>query len=569
MSRFVSAGLVLICLWGNSHAQQGVAGNHPEIPRWCGKPYKAGSPNFDPGGWLSPPVPSADPMLHVQLTTRHSIYVSSESTGELIVDAGLSYTHGSPYTNKTRAGYNETSPFDTLQFDVRLEENNEPLVTADVAINTTANLFQFDLRTLEPRLTPYNLVLYGAPVTSYPNQSYTTTTELYYLPEKTNGSTVKIDNLDGGMLVANTASNRTFELFLPFGFYTSCDGYLNYSLANVTTYKDLGFNAINPVCAYPDGGLTDLFNWVNSAGLWYQYDMRNYYLNLSSVKQQIPLVKDEEYFLSWYTADEPDGTEDALNSTTLAYDLLKREDPYHPTSLVLNCYNFHFDQYASGADYIMTDPYPVGINATWSRRWNTTVNETYGDCGCDDCVGELRDVSRRLDAFFDYQDWLGKSQKPLWSVLQGSIREDYWARDPTIEETWAMQVLSFIHRAKAIMSWDFHAVTPLNRAHGAMAKVVTQSPVSDFLLGSQPTQILSENLDLLEAAYWRVGNQLMVGIVNMDYVGPTEPVSFDLPISARRIASQPWGSVEWELSNKSLVAQGLEGLATSFVILDE
>ncbi|KAI6868672.1 hypothetical protein KC338_g2699 [Hortaea werneckii] len=491
MSRFASAGLVLFCLWVNSHAQQGVAGNHPEIPRWCGKPYKAGSPNFDPGGWLSPPVPSADPMLHIQLTTRHSIYVSSERTGELIVDAGLSYTHGAPYVNKTPAGYNETSPFDTLQFD-----------------------------------------------------SYTTTTELYYLPEKMNGSTVKIDNLDGGMLVANTASNRTFEPLLPFGFYTSCDGYLNYSLANVTTYKDLGFNAINPVCAYPDGGLTDLFQWVNSAELWYQYDMRNYYLNLSSVKQQIPLVKDEEYFLSWYTADEPDGTEDALNSTSIAYDLLKREDPYHPTSLVLNCYNFHFDQYASGADYIMTDPYPVGINATWSRRWNTTVNETYGDCGCDDCVGELRDVSSRLDAFFDYQDWLGKSQKPLWSVLQGSIREDYWARDPTIEETWAMQVLSFIHRAKAIMSWDFHEVTPLNRAHGAMAKIVTQSPVSDFLLGSQPTQIYSENSDLLEAAYWRVGDRLMVGIANMDYVGTTEPVRFDLPINASRIASQPWGSVE-------------------------
>ncbi|GAB1730638.1 hypothetical protein NU195Hw_g8594t1 [Hortaea werneckii] len=567
MCRFASAGLVLFCLWANSHAQQGVAGNHPEIPRWCGKPYKAGSPNFDPGGWLSQPVPSADPMLHVQLTTRHSIYVSSERTGELIVDAGLSYTHGAPYNNKTPAGYNETTPFDTLQFDVRLEETNEPLVTSNVAINTTENLFQFDLRTLEPRLTPYNLVLYGAPVTSYPNQSYTTTTELYYLPKKTNGSTVKIDNLNGGMLVANTASNRTFEPFLPFGFYTSCDGYLNYSLANVTTYKDLGFNAINPVCAYPDGGLTDLFHWVNSAGLWYQYDMRNYYLNLSSVKQQIPLVKDEEYFLSWYTADEPDGTEDALNSTSLAYDLLKREDPYHPTSLVLNCYNFHFEQYASGADYIMTDPYPVGINATWSRRWNTTVNETYGDCGCDDCVGELRDVSRRLDAFFDYQNWLGKSQKPLWSVLQGSIREDYWARDPTIEETWAMQVLSFIHKAKAIMSWDFHEVTPLNRAHGTMAKVVTQSPVSDFLLGSQPTQIYSENSDLLEAAYWRVGDRLMVGIANMDYVGTTEPVRFDLPGNASRIVSQPWGSVEWELTNKSLVARRLEGLATSFVVL--
>ena len=31
------------------------------------------------------------------------------------------------------------------------------------------------------------------------------------------------------------------------------------------------------------------------------------YLNLSSVAEQIPLVKDRSAFLTYYTADEPDG----------------------------------------------------------------------------------------------------------------------------------------------------------------------------------------------------------------------------------------------------------------------
>lgn len=360
MGLLSTLALLHLCLCGNTLAQKGVSGSHTDIPRWCGKPYEVGSPNLDPGGQLSPPEPSPSPMLYVQVQSRHTIYVSSENTGEIIVDAGLSYTHGMPFQNVTPTGNNGTAPFGMLEFNIMLEETDRPLVTDAVALNTTGNLFQFDLGVLKPRLSPYNIVIYGTPVRSYRNQSYTATTELYYLPTKSNGSTVKVDNLYGGMLVSNTATNQSFTPLLPFGFYGSCSLYFNYSLANVSAYKDLGFTAVNPVCAYTDGDLGYLFDWIDSVGLWYQYDLRYSYLNLSSVSDQVPLVKDSEYFLSWYTADEPDGTKDALNSTRRAYDLLKREDPYHPTGLVLNCYNYYFDEYASGADYIMEDAYPVG-----------------------------------------------------------------------------------------------------------------------------------------------------------------------------------------------------------------
>ena len=57
-------------------------------------------------------------------------------------------------------------------------------------------------------------------------------------------------------------------------------------------------------------------------------------------------------------------------------------------SLSLNCME-SARYYAAAADIIMVDPYPVGIDAEG-------CTEGYGCCGCDDCVGEMGDVRRRL-----------------------------------------------------------------------------------------------------------------------------------------------------------------------------
>jgi len=307
---------------------------------------------------------------------------------------------------------------------------------------------------------------------------------------------------------------------------------------------------------------------MDEVNLWYQYDMRGSYLNLTQVTEQIPLIKDRSSFLSWYTADEPDGWQYALNSTRLAYDLLKREDPYHPTGLVLNCDNYHFEQYTSGADYIMEDAYPIGINATYSRPWNTTCNDTYGDCGCDDCLGELQDVSNRLDAFFDCQEWLGEWEKPLWAVLQAFSGEGYWSRDPTPEEMWAMMVLSFNHGAKALMSWTFPASSALEQAHAEIARVATVAPVSTFLMGAEPVKITVGGRPPLYVAYWVVGKQVMVGVADLDHVDHNSTVTVDLPMSVIGLAAHPWGTLSWSVSDEALSVHGLPALATGFLILN-
>lgn len=561
--------LFAILLIFNHVAAQLGARDLSDIPRWCGKPYEAGSPNVELRGILSEPKPSQELKLHLKVQPRHSIYVSSEDTGEFIVDAVLSHIHGAPWSNSTPvpSGLNETQHFSDLFLDIRIENTNQLLASEKIRVNTTGNIVKFALNALEPQLTPYKVVIYGAPSASYSNQSFSAAGELLYLPTKRTGSMVKIDNLNGGLLVANNFTGYAFHKFLPFGFYTGCSNYLDYSIANVSAYKDLGFNAINPGCSFESADMSYLFDWLDEVNLWYQYNMRWSYSNLTSVREQIPHVKDRSNLLSWYTADEPDGNVEPINSTRSAYELLKREDPYHPISLVLNCENYYFQEYSSGADFIMEDAYPIGISPNYSRKYDTVCNTTYGCCGCDNCIGELEDVSNRLDTFETYQNWIGGFKKPLWAVLQSFSGEKYWSRDPTPQETWAMMILSWNHKAKAIISWDFPTSAAQQDSYSRMAQVATGPPVSDFLLGSQPVSLKIASKPLIDVAYWVSGDQIMLGLANLDYMRHESSLSIRLPKNVSRIVNQPWGDVKWTLGNNTLYIQGLEELASSLVVL--
>jgi len=112
-------------------------------------------------------------------------------------------------------------------------------------------------------------------------------------------------------------------------------------------------------------------------------------MNTTSVTDQVNRIKSRPNLLLWYTADEPDGTSDPLNATSTASNLITFLDGgdgrggagYHPVSLVLNCENYEFSAYASGADVVMQDTYVIGNNVTFSSQWGTVCTEDYGDCG--------------------------------------------------------------------------------------------------------------------------------------------------------------------------------------------
>jgi hypothetical protein len=475
------------------------------------------------------------------------------------VDATLSKIHGNPY----KSAHGSPPSLEHFSFTINVKGSSQHLVANRVKINSSDNVFDFSLKSLKQQTEAYEITLSGN--TQDGLQKFTASTKLFYLPDKVTGSVTKIDNLNGGLLFKNNVTKFEFKPILPYGFYTDYGGYLALDPKNVTAYADYGFNVVHPIAALPDTGPA-IWDYLDELNLLFQYDMRGYYQNISSLVDQIHSIKDHSALLLYYTADEPDGAQDPLNGTKIAYDAIKSIDQYHPVSLVLNCKNYYFEEYTSGADILMEDAYPVGINSTFSK-WGTVCNSTYGDCGCDDCVGSLFDVSDRIDTLAGYQDDLGQEAKPIWAVPQSFSGEGYWARDPTDEETWVMNSLAFNHGAKGIMLWTFPTTATLAAANGKMAKVVTSSPVLDFLVGSQPTKIAVSGWPMLDVSYWAVGGQVMISIANVDQVVSGAVLRIEIPVGVRKITGQPWGNVDWKLEGRSLQVETLDPLATSLVVL--
>ena len=196
-------------------------------------------------------------------------------------------------------------------------------------------------------------------------------------------------------------------------------------------------------------------------------------------------------------------------------------------------------------------------------------NTTLGDCGCDNCQGIVQDVSNRLDDLAKYEAYLGLWPKTKMHCPQSFHGENYWFRDPTVDEEFVMNTLAFNHGAKSIVSWVYPASDSLSEAHGALSRVVTQSPVVEFLVGAkfQKIDVELSDYEVVDASSWVVGDQMLVCIVNGGYVDIEEPISVPVE-NATLIASVPWGNVSWELIDEELHAPSLSALATSILILN-
>lgn len=186
------------------------------------------------------------------------------------------------------------------------------------------------------------------------------------------------------------------------------------------------------------------------------------YKNLSAVTEEVSRIKSRKNVLLWYTADEPDGWGDSPDAASLAYDKIYDVDGYHPVSLVLNCQDYEFEAYVTGTDIVMQDVYMVGINATHSVEWDTECTPDYGDCGCDNCVGEFEDISRRVDQFGDRLGALGwERTKTIWTVSQAFGGSSYWNRIPTGKE-WVVQSLLAVTHGALGLSFSlrrFHTIS--------------------------------------------------------------------------------------------------------------
>jgi hypothetical protein len=132
-----------------------------------------------------------------------------------------------------------------------------------------------------------------------------------------------------------------------------------------------------------------------------------------------------------YIADEPDGPGDDPALAVAAYRLVKRLDPRHPVSLVLNCRDSS-PSFLEATDIMMTDVYPIGarrvvcalvcalvcrllMRALATVGIDTTrCNATFGVCGCDGCEGRPSDVAHRLDHYRRSWPPALRHRMPIW-----------------------------------------------------------------------------------------------------------------------------------------------------------
>lgn len=223
----------------------------------------------------------------------------------------------------------------------------------------------------------------------------------------------------------------------------------------------------------------------------------------------------------------------------------------------------------------MTDPYPIGINSTFSK-WNTPCNETYGDCGCDNCLGVVQDVPNRLDTFNTYEGWLGTwPPKPKIHNPQSFSGEGYWLREPTPQEEDAMNLLGINHASVGIISWLWPASEALGAAHGRLAKVLSREPVLGFLVkgdGPRTSGVVVVKEELVDVACWieKGEKKVLVSVVNGGYHGDSEKkVEVTMPVNVTGVEKVVFGDLEWKVLEGGKFTVGrLGGMKGGMAILE-
>ena len=525
---------------------------------------------------MESPPRSSRPLLDVRVRPRMSLYTVGETEGSFIVDARISHTIGEPFVNKTSVPGSTQAPFTQLFVDISVAGTGNDLVSsAKIPVDSSSNELMFSLTSIPARLEPYTITMTGA--SSDGKQVYSAQTQLHMLPARGDGgSVVKVDSLHGGLMVQELLSSSSdFTPFFPYGYYSSWDSFLDSSIGNINAYQSHGYNVLHitpagghPTQAYNFTQLGMFLDRAQELGLWVVFDMRWTYLNITDVAFQIKALQSRRNILSWYTADEPDGQQDPLNGTRLAYNTIKSIDPYRPVSLVLNCYNFYYEDYTSGADIVLEDVYPIGINATFSGPWGTPCNSTYGDCGCDDCIGQFEDISTRLDNIAQYQSWIGGPPKPLWGVPQAFGADTYWPRYPTAAEEATMTLLSVNHGAKGITMWDWPTTTDLTSMTSQLSRMLSAQDVASFVLGAETVPLTTSGAKRIDAAGWMVGGQMLVSVVFLQNDDSAAQITIKLPAAATSVASMQWGSGGWTVEGNTLVKKGLAALEADVLTLN-
>ncbi|KAI6037979.1 hypothetical protein EDC04DRAFT_2070394 [Pisolithus marmoratus] len=486
---------------------------------WCGKNYMANQTVVPPGGQFVLPQKSYDPLFAFRCAPGFRPYLEQDAkTAVFVVDTRIVYDwiNGTSPITLSSNNTNSTSPSDAGNVTVSIKLNGAH-TTLSVPMNATGFQIPLDLSNVTAQQTPYEVdcvAFYGTGKA----QNYSARASLLYLPD-TNNSVTKTD-LRTGSLWVRPVNNPTsgFRPFVPQGFYVSFDQYLAKNLSLIDQLKADGFNTIHPIPPYDNATIFEqVLNRTIELGLYIIFDMRSNYQNLTAVTSLVNTYKSLPNLLTWETAHEPDGSSDPLNATKAVYDLIYQLDGYHPVSIVLNCEDYNFSPYVEGADIVLEDAYPIGINATYSTVWNTSCTPDFGHCGCDNCKGGLIDIKARVQTYKDRLDILGYSRtKSVWTTPQAFGSGAYWNTTPTGEQWAAIGLISFNHGAMGSISYQYPTttgnVTTIEGTATNLTGIITET-IQPFL-GNPRATFSVYNYYGVDAGLWYNGTMYLLLVAN-------------------------------------------------------
>ncbi|TFK75617.1 hypothetical protein BDN72DRAFT_786858 [Pluteus cervinus] len=493
---------------------------------WCGKNYLKGHPIIPPDGAFHVPSVSSQPRVSLRCVPRIQPYLEDGTVQQPTMLVGA-YSHSEESPDAHPIDPLMIPDLDNTQIYVELWAHNHRLAKRHLSLGEVNVEVPFSFGHLTPQGSPYLVECIARLKSLNHEQVIRTNASLFYLPTPNIGSVTKVDRLTGALLARPIAQkDRPYEEIFPLGFYTSFGNYLDSNLTILDEVKAQGFNLVHPVPPFEDiTALNRILDRMEELGLYLVYDMRHSYQNHDALLQEVATIKDRSNLLLWYTADEPDGPNNPINTLQSAYEAIYSLDGYHPVSIALNCADYRFAQYVEWSDIVTADTYMIGNDVKHSLKYDTPCTPQFGCCGCDNCLGDFSDISSRLDSYGARLRILGWDQtKVVWSVTQAFGGEEFWTRAPTGREWLVQALLSINHGARGIMPWLDPTPPEIKAAASSFARII--GPVKQFLFNPKATVLpLAHDAtqSRVDAKTWTVGRETLLLAVNLDNKPNTFP----------------------------------------------
>ncbi|KAI0263205.1 hypothetical protein BC834DRAFT_971486 [Gloeopeniophorella convolvens] len=497
---------------------------------WCGKVYMENETVIPPGGQFPLPATTKTPQLALRCNPALIPFLPDDLTDPasslILVDALV--------RNSEIAGAQPLVAAPSARnagLLVSVSLDGKHLTSGTVPLNGSAAL-PFTLAGITPGLEPHTLTCTAT--LASPKQTFTSIpTNLTYLPSPPDyiGSITKLDLRTGGLLAKRAHTQEPYQAVFPVGFYTNFGGYLEGNDTVLEELKSQGLNVVHPIPTFDNlTALNLMIDKMEELGLWLMYDMRWDYMNSTAVTEQVTPLRNRTNLLLYYTADEPDGSQDPQNAPASSAALINSLDPYRPSSLVLNCQDYFFTEYAAGTPVLMQDTYPIGVNMTFSVEWHTPCTLVQGDCGCDNCIGDFEDIRNRMDDFAARLEVLGwERSSTVWTVPQGFGGSEYWSRAPTGAEFLVETIVAVNAGARGSVSWNDPTTPDIKAAASSFARalpVLTPFVLSSPLSSSPVhfTHVITPGR--LDIGVWAGadGRTLVMGS-NLNYFAASIPIS--------------------------------------------